>query len=81
MSNADLVPSLFSPKSLQRAVESAIANTVPDDKHGALVAVVTTEGIRVAVGARMGAHWQVVGVLEKPHNGPVTGMASVLTTW
>jgi hypothetical protein len=77
----DALPSPFSHSSLQQAVERAIADSVPEGKHGALVAVMTTDGIRVAVAARINDVWQVKGLLEKQHEGPLTGAAAVTATW
>jgi hypothetical protein len=71
----------FSQASLQRAVERVVAESVPAGKHGALVATMTSAGARVAVAARIGDHWQVVGVLEKKHDGPIEGAGSVIATW
>ena len=72
---------LFSPSALQSAVRAAVTDIVPEGQNGALVAVATTQGIKVAVAARFGGGWEVVGVLEKPHDGPLTGAAQVIRTW
>lgn len=74
-------PSPFSHAALQKAVERVVAESVPEGKHGALVATMTAEGARVAVAAKIGEHWQVVGVLEKKHDGPITGAGSIVATW
>ena len=72
---------LFSPSALQAAVRAAVTDMVPEDKSGALVAVATTAGIKVAVAVRLGGGWDVIGVLEKPHDGPLTGAAQVIKQW
>ena len=79
--NVALNRPLFSPSSLQAAVRAAVTDIVPEGKNGALVAVATTAGIKVAVAARMGNGWEVVGVLEKLHDGPLNGAAQVTRTW
>lgn len=84
MSNNDtpaLNRPLFSPSALQTAVRAAVTDIVPEGKNGALVAVATTQGIKVAVAARVGNGWEVVGVLEKPHDGPLAGAAQVTKVW
>lgn len=72
---------LFSPSALQSAVRAAVTDIVPEGKNGALVAVATTQGIKVAVAARGSNGWEVVGVLEKLHDGPLTGAAMVTKAW
>lgn len=72
---------LFSPSALQSAVRAAVTDIVPEGKHGALVAVATTAGIKVAVAARVGNGWEVMGVLDKPHDGPLNGAAQVVKSW
>ena len=79
--NRTLNRPLFSPSALQTAVRAAVTDMVPADKNGALVAVATTQGIKVAVAARVGNGWEIVGVLEKPHDGPLEGAAMVTKTW
>lgn len=72
---------LFSPSALQSAVRAAVTDIVPEGKNGALVAVATTQGIKVAVAARVGNGWEVMGVLEKPHDGPLEGAAQIVRAW
>lgn len=79
--NRTLNRPLFSPSALQTAVRAAVTDMVPADKHGALVAVATTAGIKVAVAVRMGHGWEVMGVLDKPHDGPLNGAAQVVKQW
>lgn len=66
--------------SIQQAVADVLV-AVPDGKRGALVGVVTEDGVKVAVAARLGDVWTVVGMLDKPHDGPVTGSAQVTAAW
>lgn len=81
MADAPFNPPVFSGGALQRVVEMTIAEQVPEGKRGALVAVATTAGVRVAVAAKIGDHWQVMGTLDKPHDGPLSGAAAVTATW
>lgn len=77
---SDLSP--FAPSALQRVVEDTIATSIPEGKNGALVAVATTAGVKVAVAANLPIEgWKVVGVLDKPHDGPLSGAAMVVGTW
>lgn len=81
MPDPPLLPSPFSPSALQKAVETEVLAAVPKGKRGALVAVATTEGVKVAVAARLPEGWQVMGVLEKPFEGALTGTAMVTKSW
>ena len=78
---SDDITAKFSPSTLQRVVEATIAEQIPDGKRGALVAVATTAGVKVAVAAKLGDHWQVVGTLDKPHDGPLIGAAAITASW
>lgn len=78
---SNLVHMPFSPKALQKAVEAELVKAVPEGQNGALVAVATAQGVKVAVAARVGKGWDVLGVLEKPYDGPLTGSAMVVKKW
>src|SRR5690606_32882239 len=56
--------------SLERAVQQVIADTVPEGKRGAVVAVADTERAYVALAYRGGDTWQVAAWAEKAHDGP-----------
>lgn len=78
---SNLVHTPFSPASLQQAVKAELVKAVPEGQNGALVAVATTQGIKVAVAARLPSGWEVMGVLEKPHDGPLEGSAMLVKAW
>jgi hypothetical protein len=79
MSNVIHMP--FSPSALQKAVEAELIKAVPEGQNGALVAVATAQGVKVAIAARLPAGWEVLGVLEKPYEGALTGSAMVVRKW
>lgn len=70
----------FADSGVQSAIDKALANLEPD-KHGAVVAYATGEGVSLAVVGRVGPHWSVVGVLDKPWTGKLAGQAMVRFTW
>jgi hypothetical protein len=70
----------FTDANVQATVDKAL-ESVPKDRKGAIVATVTTRGARMAVMGRLGDHWSVVGVLEKPFKGPLVGEAAVAFEW
>ena len=55
----------FSDAKVGAAVDTVLA-TIPADKSGAVLAVADLHGARLAVAARIGSNWTIVGVLEKP---------------
>jgi len=54
---------IFSLANQRNAIEAELL-TLPEGDKGAFVAVATLDGVQVAVTARFGEHWRVVGVLR-----------------
>lgn len=71
---------VFSDAKIQEAVDRALSS-VPDGKTGAVVAYVNTEGASLAVVAKLGDHWSVVGALEKDYTKPLSAEAEVRFAW
>ena len=68
--------------SLERAVQQVIADTVPEGKRGAVVAVADTERAYVALAYRGGETWQVAAWAEKAHDDPeIAGGLGVKVVW
>lgn len=71
---------IFSLQNQRDAIEGALLH-LPEGDKGAFVAVATLQGVQVAVTAKFGEHWRVVGVLEKPYDGEMTAEAKLLFSW
>lgn len=70
----------FSDAKIGAAVDSVLA-TIPANKTGAVLAIADTHGAKLAVAARIGDAWSVVGVLEKPWKGELKAEAAVRFAW
>jgi hypothetical protein len=70
----------FSDQKIGEAIDQAL-KLVPTGKSGAVVAYADMQGARLAVMARMGDAWSVVGVLEKPWKGQLAASAAVRFAW
>jgi hypothetical protein len=70
-------------KSVQRAVEQAVAQAVPKGKRGALVAVVDPAGARFGVVAALDADgdWKLAGDAQVAWDGEVTGQVVLAGSW
>lgn len=66
--------------SLDTQVKRLVAD-LPADKHGAVVTVVTTAGVNVAVMGRLNHTWEVKGWIGKTWGGPVEGAGEVTASW
>jgi hypothetical protein len=64
----------------QRALADSLA-VLPPDRRGALAAVVTTEGARVAFVEKLNDTWAVSAYAAKPWDGPLEAGATILGTW
>lgn len=64
----------------QKALADSLA-TLPPDRHGALVAVVTTEGARLAFVDKLNDTWAVSFYASKEWDGPLEAGATILATW
>ncbi len=73
----------FSDKSVQDAVEDAIANTqLPEGTKGAVVAHMTLEGARISLIAKLpNDHWSVAVDAYKPYSGKLEAGAKVVFHW
>jgi hypothetical protein len=69
----------FSDSAIQERVNKALA-TLPPDKKLAVVAVANQNEARLAVMARLGTQFSVMGVLEKPYKGELRAEAAVVFT-
>lgn len=70
----------FADSGIQGAIDKALAG-LPDGHTGAVVAYANTKGASLAVVAKLGEHWSVVGVLDKPVNGQLSAEAAVRFAW
>lgn len=70
----------FADSSLQSSIDKALSD-LPPDRRGAVVAYADLESARLAVVARLGSNWSVVGVLSKSYSGPLAAQAAVRFTW
>lgn len=70
----------FTDSNIQGAIDQAL-KMVPPGKNGAVVAYADLEGARLAVCAKLGPNWSVVGVLEKPWQGKLEASAAVRFTF
>ena len=64
----------------QAALDKSLAQ-LPEGKRGALAAVVTTDGARVAFVERINSVWSVAMYAAKPWDGPLEAGAVVLGSW
>lgn len=69
--------------SLRAAVETSLANLVPDGKRAAVVGVLDPVGRvgHVAVAARIGDHWQLAADVEARWGGTVAGRVMLFGTF
>lgn len=72
---------MFEPEHLRQYVEAEIAKQLPEGANGRIYAVVDLNGVRIAWAQRLGEHWQVAAVAEKPWEGPVEGSLAVKASW
>lgn len=70
----------FSDENVQASINKVL-NELPQDKNGAVVAFANQEKASLAVMARLGTYWSVVGVLEKPWKGELQAEAAVRFAW
>jgi hypothetical protein len=71
----------FSQAAIQTAVAQALTQTpLPPGKTAAIVAMVTTEGIRAVVVAKFDDHWTATAEVEY-HGGAIAGGVSVVASW
>lgn len=70
----------FADQGLQASIDRALADLGPEH-HGAVVAYANGDSAKLAAVARVGEHWSVVGVLEKPYKGKLEGEAVVRFAW
>ncbi len=81
MTLAPFPTSPFSPASIRDAVAQALTQTpLPDGKTVAIVAMVTTDGIKAVVVAKFDDHWTATGEVEY-HGGAIAGGVSVVASW
>lgn len=74
-------PLPFSPESIRAAISSALTQTpLPPGKRGAVIGMITADGIKGIVAVKVGEHWQAMGDVEL-HGDKITGGASVVASW
>lgn len=74
-------PLPFSPESIRTAISSALQQTpLPPGKRGAVIGMLTTDGVKGIVAVKVGEHWQMGGEVEL-HGDKVSGGASVIASW
>ena len=66
--------------SIDRSVKALVAD-LPAQKRGALVTVVTTAGVNLAVLARVNDVWAVKAYVGKTWGGPIEGAGEVTASW
>jgi hypothetical protein len=69
--------------SITKAVEDAVASSVPEGKRGALVTVLGPSGIHVGVTAKLdrAGNWKLSGEAEYAWGGHVSGQAILVGSW
>lgn len=72
---------LFSDEAIKKSVEKEFAAIVEPGASGAAVALVTAQGVKVAVAQRIGEHWRVVVQGGMDWKGHMDGQVKVLAQW
>lgn len=70
----------FTDSNIQAAIDKALSTLEPTQK-GAVIAYATQEQVQLAALAKLGSHWSVVGVLNKPYAGKLEAEAVVRFSW
>jgi len=58
--------------SIKDQIDAAVAK-IPEDQHGALIAIADLDDVKLAVVARLKGGWSFVGMLDKPYHGALEG--------
>jgi len=73
--------SFNSAASLRQAISAAVAQTVPEGRTGAAVAVVDLDGsVHFVVASKIGEHWTIAGSLDKDAKH-VSGSVKIAGSW
>ena len=73
--------SFNSAASLRKAISAAVAQTVPEGRTGAAVAVVDADGsLHVVLASKIGANWEIAGSLDKDGKH-VSGSVRIAGSW
>lgn len=70
----------FGDAAVQAAIDAALKD-LPAGKKGAVIAYADEKAVRLAVTARIGEDWSVVGVLSGQYGGKLEGAAAVRFSW
>lgn len=71
----------FDPASIKKSVEDMFIDIVPPGAHGALVAIATPQGVKLAVAHRFEHNWEITVEGEADYSGHITGAVKLLRTW
>jgi hypothetical protein len=63
------------------SLERALADVIPKDKRGAVLAVADDKGARIAFATRVGNHWELGASAGRSWDGDVSGAVVVQGTW
>ena len=66
---------------LRESIEAAIADIIPEDKQGAVLAIAGREGATVVGATRVGDHWKIGGEVHRKWGGRVEGRVMVIGAW
>lgn len=80
----DLLPVPSGAPSILASAQKALADSLaalPPESNGALVAVVTTEGAKVAFVDKLNDTWAVSVYAAKNYKGPLEAGATIIATW
>lgn len=70
----------FDPATIRKSVEDLVA-TMPPDAKGALVAVATMDGVKVAVAHKFNQDWKMVVQADVTYHGEVDGQVKLIGSW
>lgn len=71
------------PLDLKASIEKAVRETVPADKHVAVIVVATEKGARFATAIKVGEHWSIHGQARYTHGDgkPWSGEVGIVGVW